>query len=167
MTGSHPRVDHLSAGPARPDGNDADLRYLAHAHAALGPVVAACSTALARGGSTGVRALARSTWVEQTYQLAAIAACLDGWRAPGGEEARGGPVDALAGLHGAALDRAFADQLRAHAHASIAAARSEMVAGASRGARQVAEHVIHAEDRRLAALERLHPADAPAHTPAR
>lgn len=161
MTGSHQAIDHLSAVPQRPDGNDADLLYLEQAHAALGPVVAACSTALAHGGSSGVRALARSTWVEQTHHLAAISACLGVWRAPGGEDAWVAPVDALAGLHGADLDRAFTAQLTAHAHASIASARTEMVAGASRAARQVAEHVIHSEDRRLAALERLLPVATP------
>ena len=57
-------------------------------------------------------------------------------------------------LHGATL-QVFADALTAHAHESIAAARAEMVAGASRDARAIAEHAIRAEYRQLAALDLL------------
>jgi uncharacterized protein (DUF305 family) len=160
MTGSQQTVDHLAAAPSRPDGNEADLLYLERAHAALGPVLTACSAAAAHGASSGLRALAQSTRAEQVRQLAAISACLGMWRSPGTEVRPLGTADALAGLRGAALHEAFVDHLTAHAHASIAAARAELVTGASSSARQVAERVIHAEDRRLAALARLHAPDA-------
>lgn len=154
MTESQQTVDPLSA-PARPDGNDADLLYLEQAHAALGPVLTACSAAVAHGASSGLRALARSTRAEQVRQLAAISACLGLWRSPGVEVLPLETTDALGGLRGAALHEAFVHHMRAHAHASIASARAELVVGASRSARQVAEGVIHAEDRRLAALASL------------
>ena len=155
MTGSQQTVDHLSAAPSRPDGNDADLLYLEQAHAALGPVLTACSAAVAHGASSGLRALAQSTRAEQVRQLAAISACLGVWRSSGAKVLPLVATDALAGLRGAALHEAFVDHLTAHAHASIASARTELVTGASRSARLVAERVIHAEDRRLAALGRL------------
>jgi len=156
MTGSHPTLDDSTdASAPRHDGNDVDLHYLQQARAALGPVLEGCRTVATRGGDDDVRALARSTWVEQSDRLAAVSACLREWGAAADTSPQPASADALAPLHGAALDRAFADQLTSHAHASIEAARVELVAGAGRAERQIAEDAIHAEDRRLGRLALL------------
>ena len=47
------------------------------------------------------------------------------------------------------------DRLTAHAHASLIRSRAELVAGASRSTRSLAEHAIHADNRQLAALQGL------------
>ena len=156
MTGSQHTLDDRSDTSApRHDGNDADLRYLQQSRAALVPVVEGCRTVATRGGDDDVRALARSTWVEQADRLSAVSACLRAWGTAADTRPHPSSIDALAPLHGAALDRAFADQLTSHAHASIDAARVELVAGAGRAERQIAEDAIHAEDRRLARLALL------------
>lgn len=161
MTGSHPTLDdHTDTSVPRHDGNDVDLHYLQQARAALGPVVEGCRTVATRGGDDDVRALARSTWVEQADRLAAVSARLREWGTAADTSPHPASADALAPLHGAALDRAFADQLTSHAHASIEAARVELVAGAGRAERQIAEDAIHAEDRRLAVLALLFPPPA-------
>ena len=156
MTGSHPTLDdRTDTSAARHDGNDVDLHYLQQSRAALGPVLEGCRTVATRGGNDDVRALARSTWVEQADRLAAVSARLREWGTAADTSPHPASADALAPLHGAALDRAFADQLTSHAHASIDAARVELVAGAGRVERQIAEDAIHAEDRRLARLALL------------
>lgn len=146
-------------GPARKvDCNDTDRRYVLEAAAALEPILAACATAAASAGPA-VRVLARRTLTEQTGQRAAIAAVLRDW----GLRPTARPVtagEAIAGLQGQALDRVFVERLTAHTHASTADARAEMIAGASRSARLLARHAIHADDRRLAALDVLHGAEA-------
>lgn len=145
---------HVGSGP-RPDGNAADLRYVQQACAALGPIMAACESAASRSERHDVRAVAGRAYVVQSHELRAISDVLRAWGRP--DLARRTPTEAeaLAGLAGLALDRTFVERLSAHAYASIAAARAELVTGASPAARVLAERAIHAEDRQLAALQRL------------
>jgi uncharacterized protein (DUF305 family) len=150
-----PRDDASTA--RRPDGNDVDLHYLEEARAALRPVMAISHAVSGRATGHDLRALARDALSAQTRQLAAISACLLAWDRPKTAGPRPAATEALPGLHGPTLDRVFADQLTAHAHASITAARAEMVAGASRSARAIAEDAIGAQYRQLAALDLLFP----------
>lgn len=141
----------------RRDGNAADVHYLEEAHAALGPIMAASRDIATSGRSHHVRALARLAFAEQADQLAAITAALAAW----------GQLDTCStstplpdpsrqqGSEGQDLD--FTDHLTAHAHASLASARAEMIAGASPTARSIAEQAIHAHDRRLVAISLLLP----------
>jgi uncharacterized protein (DUF305 family) len=145
-----------AAHPARVRGGNAtDVRYLEEAGAALAPIMALCESAAARSHSSDVRALARDALSVQGHQLSAISTVLRGWQRP--EPARSPLPDgqALVGLGGEALDRVFVERLDAHARASIAGARGEMVGGASRPARLVARNAIHSGDRQLAALLRI------------
>ncbi|CUR60400.1 hypothetical protein NOCA1210082 [metagenome] len=145
---------------ARPDGNDTDLRYLEQALTALAPIVAACGAA-ARSSRPDVRALARAARAEQTVRRSAISAVLHDWGRLATADRGVTEVEALEGLEGDALDRAFVERLVAGAQASIVGARAEMVSGASRSARLFARHAIHAGYRQLAALENLLPAAPP------
>lgn len=139
-------------GHARPEGNATDLRYLEYAVAALEPIMVICADA-ARSSSPRVRALARDALSVQTERFDAISALLRAW---GRSERTGPPVaETLVGLDGEALDRLFVDRLTAHARASILSSRAELIAGASRSTRHLAEHAIHAGDRQLAALRGL------------
>ena len=107
----------------------------------------------ARSSRPDVRALARDALSVQADRFAAMSAVLLGWGRP--EKASppiGGP-GALDGLDGEALDQMFVDRLTAHTHASLIRSRAEMVAGASRSTRSLAEDAIHADDRQLAALQ--------------
>jgi uncharacterized protein (DUF305 family) len=145
-----------AAEPTRArDGNATDLRYLEKAGAALAPIMAVCDAAATRGSSSDVRALARDALSAQGHQLTAISTVLRAWQRPALATAPAADVEALVGLHGEALDRAFVERLHAHARASIAGARGEMVRGVSRPARLVAENAIHSGDRQLAALLRI------------
>lgn len=145
---------HVDAEP-RPDGNATDLRYLEQSCAALVSIMAACGTAAARSERHDVRAVASRARAVQAQQLRATSDVLRAWGQP--DPTRHAPTegDALVGLVGQLLDRTFVERLSAHAYASIAAARAELVTGASPAARLLAEGAIHAEDRQLAALERL------------
>lgn len=139
---------------AEPEGNATDLLYLEDAVAALAPIMAVCASA-SRSSRPDVRALARDALSVQTDRFAAISAVLLGWGRP---EKASPPIagrETLDGLDGEALDRLFVDRLTAHTHASLIRSRAEMVAGASRSTRSLAEHAIHADDRQLAALRGL------------
>lgn len=136
-------------------GNAIDLRYLEDAGAALAPIMAVCESAAARSASRDVRALARDALTVQGDQLSAISTVLRAWQRPEPTRAPLADAHALVGLGGEALDRVFAERLDAYARASIAGARGEMVGGASRPARLVAEDAIHTGDRQLAALSRI------------
>lgn len=139
-------------GHAKPEGNATDLRYLEFAVAALEPIMAICADA-ARSSSPKVRALAREALSVQTERFDAISALLRDW---GRAERTSPPVaETLVGLDGEALDKLFVDRLSAHARASILSSRAELIAGASRSTRHLAEHAIHAGDRQLAALRGL------------
>jgi hypothetical protein len=158
---NHEPVDHAAA-ILRPDGNDVDVHYLEEARGALALVIAIIHAVSSRPAGHNVRALARDALSVQTRRLAAISACLLAWdrpEAPGrGQDSEPDPgATELPGFDGPTLDQVFANQLTAHAHASISAARAEMVAGASRGARSIARDAIRAEYRQLAALDVLFP----------
>lgn len=141
----------------RRDGNAADVHYLEEARAALGPIMAASRDIAASGRSYHVRALARLALAEQADQLAAITAALSAWgRLDAGSSSTPFP-DPMHEQHSRDQDRNFADHLTAHAHASLASARAEMIAGASPTARAIAEQAIHAHDRHLAAISLLFP----------
>lgn len=139
------------------DGNDVDVHYLEHTHAALGPIMAASNAAAVQGTDHHVRALARLAYAEQTDQLATISACLLAWGRPTAVEPHAPLAEAATRVQGPTRDHVFADQLTAHAHASLASARLELVAGVSHTARPIAEAAIHKQDRRLAALHLLFP----------
>ena len=139
---------------AKPEGNATDLLYLEDAVAALAPIMAVCAGA-ARSSRPDVRALARDALSVQTDRFGAISAVLLGWGRP---EKVSPPIagpKALDGLDGEALDQLFMDRLTAHTHASLIRSRAEMVAGASRSTRSLAEDAIHADDRELASLRAL------------
>lgn len=141
----------------RRDGNAADVHYLEEARAALGPIMAASRDIAASGRSHHVHALARLTLAEQADQLAAITAALSAWGQLDGRSTSTPFPDAIPELHSTDQDRDFADHLTAHAHASLASARAEMIAGASPTARSIAKEAIHAHYRRLAAISVLFP----------
>ena len=171
MSASHPTVNissttsapasETTSGPRRRGCNAADVHYLQGAREALGPIMAASMATATSGRSHHVRGLARLALAEQADQLAAITAALDTWGRLDALAVRTPPTDAAPGLHGTDQDRVFADQLSAHAHASLTSARDEMIAGVNRTARSIAEQAIHAHDRRLAALSLLYPPATP------
>ena len=151
-------VPDVAARPrlgVRPDGNAADQHYLEEAAGALGPIMAACEAGAARSPRPAVRILVREAKGVHAAQLSAIAEILHAQGRPGPSYVRAGEVADLARLAGAALDRALVERLTAHAHASIAAARTELVVGVSPSVRRLAERAIHADDRLIAALERI------------
>lgn len=140
-----------AVSPETHDGNRVDVHYLLHARAALVPMLAVSRVAAQQAASHHVRALARVALSEQVDALAAITACLAGW-GHDAELTSATDGDELAQLRGAELDRAFVGLLVRHAETSLTRARVEMVGGASRVARPIAEATIHEQDRRLAAL---------------
>lgn len=155
MTVANPAPARHLDTVTRPDGNATDVRYLEEASAALLPIMAACDAAASRSARRDVRALARGALSVQTQQLSAISEILRAWGRTDAIRPRTTGADALVGLHGGVLDRVFLERLTAHAHASTAHARAEMVAGASPSARPIAERSIHAQDRQLSALAPL------------
>lgn len=137
---------------ALPEGNPADLLYLEEAVAALSQIMAVCAGA-GRSARPDVRALARAALSVQADRFTAVSAVLHGWgRSDGPGRAAAAGVDALDGLDGEALDRAFVEGLTAYTHASTVRSRAELVAGASRATRHLAELAIHEDDRQLAGL---------------
>lgn len=155
MTAANPAPAHHRDNAARPDGNATDVRYLEETAATLLPIMAACDAAASRSARGDVRALARRALAVQTRQLAAISQVLRDWGRADAVRPRTTDADALVGLRGGVLDEALFERLTAHAHASTAMARAEMVGGASSSARLIAERAIHAQDRQLAALAPL------------
>ena len=140
---------------SRHDGNGVDLHYLEHARAALGPAIAASHSASTEAGDDDIRTLAREAHAQQTSQLMAISACLTRWGRPELAGPDPAAAEGLLGLPGPAFDRAFALQLTSYVHASMSAARNEMVGGASPGARGIAQESIRAQCRQLGTLELL------------
>jgi uncharacterized protein (DUF305 family) len=152
MTVLNPAPRDIASTGRRSGGNKVDLRYLEDARDALTSVMAITQAVSDRSAD---HILARDALTVQTRQLAAISACLRAWdqlETPGTRHVASEPLPAP---HGPTPDRVYADQLTAHAHASIAAARAEMVAGASPGARAIAQDAIRAQYRQLAALDLL------------
>lgn len=150
-----------ASGIRRRHGNAADVHYLEVARDALGPIMAASRAITTSGRTHHVRALARLALAEQADQLAAITAALTIW---GRLDILGAVTplpDDAPGFHSTDQDRVFADHLTAHAHASLASARAEMIAGANPAARSIAERAIHAHDRQMAALTLLFPPATP------
>jgi uncharacterized protein (DUF305 family) len=139
----------------RPDGNDTDIHYLEDTRAALAPIMRASSAAASRGSRPEVRDLARVALSVQADQLAAIGACLTAWGRPDVAARPTATSQSSPAHRGPLVDRVFVDQLSDHAHAALRAARTEMVSGASRAVRLIAEDAIHAQDRQLAALTTL------------
>ena len=140
-----------------PDGNAVDIRYLQEASAALLTIMAATDAAASRGTTNDVRVLARDALSVQTEQLETISSCLLAWGREDGTRPGTTRSEALTGLHGRQLDHAFGDRLAAHARDSIAAAQVEMVSGASRRVRPIAEKAIKAQHHQLASLGQLFP----------
>ncbi len=151
-----PRHDSTTTS-RRTGGNDADLHYLEEARAALRLVIPLSDAASGRAAGRDVRALAREALGVQSVRLEAISACLLEWDRPEVAAPQSAVAESLPGLHGAALDRAYADQLTAHVHTSMTAARAELVAGVSGGVRAIAEGALRAQSHQLAALDLLPP----------
>jgi hypothetical protein len=139
------------------DGNDADLRYLEGARAALTAVIAIIDAAASRTSRPDVRALARDALSVQTRRLAAVSSCLVVADRSGSPAPRAATTEVPAGLDGPRLEQVFVEVLTTHALASIVAASAEMVSGASHGARAIAEDATRAEYRQLAALDLVWP----------
>ena len=158
MTATNPAPVQDVRTRTRPDGNDADVRYLEEASAALLQIMAVCDAAAGRSARHEVRVMARHALAAQTHQLSDISDCLLAWGRPEATRPRTTDADALVGLQGRELDHVFAARLTAYAHASITSARVEMMVGASETARPIAERAIHEQDRQLAALDLLFPA---------
>lgn len=146
-------LDHPTAAPAaaRPDGNDVDAAYLEEAVAALASIMSASADAASRSDARDVRVLAGDALRVQTAQLTTISACLLARGRPHVRTPRRSPGTSPA-PHGVAGDRSFVAQLTAHTHASLTAARIEMISGSSHAVRPIAEMTIHDQDRQLAAL---------------
>lgn len=142
-----PRV--AAATSRRRGSNGADLRYLEEARSALEAIMPISDAARRSAASPQVRALASDALVVQTSQLEAIALGLLGWgrqvanpldaREPSEPEQEAGEV-------------VYAAALAAHAHASIASARAEMVSGLNPSTRAIAQDTIRAQSRQLSAL---------------
>lgn len=152
-----------TAGTIRQSGsNDADLRYLEEARSALRAIIPISDAARRSASSPDVRALASDALVVQTSQLEAIEVGLLRWDHPQVATdhplAAGGPSD----RDQKAGDPVFADVLAAHAHASIASARAEMVAGLNPRTRGIAQDAIRAQSRQLSALRPTRPTPSPA-----
>lgn len=139
-------------GVAGPEGNATDLRFLEGAVASLEPIVVACAAAAARSSRPEVRALALASLSVLTDRLSAVSALLDDWGRAPVLPPRSSAADVAGWPHAGALDGDFLERLTAWTHASTADARAEMIAGASRSARLLAEQAIHADDRQLAVL---------------
>jgi hypothetical protein len=154
MTVSKTPATDDAATTFRSDGNEVDFHYLEEARAALPRVIAIIRAASSRGAAHDVRGLAHEALPVQTRRLAAISDYLLAADRPETPCPRPSSSDGASALDGPTLE-VFADALTAHAHASIAAARTEMIAGASRDARAIAEDAIRAEYRQLAALDLL------------
>lgn len=137
---------------AGPEGNATDLRFLEGAVASLEPIVVACAAAAARSSQPEVRAVALASLSALTDRLSAVSALLDDWGRAPVPPPRPSAADAPEWPHAEPLDGDFLERLAAYTHASTADARAEMVTGASRSARLLAERAIHADDRQLAAL---------------
>ncbi len=146
----HDTATHRGTG-----GNGADLLYLEEARAALRRMIPLSSAASVGAVDHDVRALARETLVAQRGRLEEISVCLLAWGRPEVVHPQSAEAESLPGLHGTALDRAYADQLTAHVQSSMAAARAEMVAGVSGGARTIAEGALSTQNHQLAALDLL------------
>lgn len=163
MSSSEPPV----VGPAaRPAYNQADLRYLRGALLAVEQVVRASKIAAAGAADPRVRALARREGAAHAIRIHAITSLLLGWgRFEAGSDTAspalvtdtvdsGGDPRPLDGLE---IDRRFIETLTAHAVASLASARTELIEGFGGASRRLAEDTSRCSWRDLAALALLAP----------
>lgn len=133
--------------------NAVDVQYVQQAYAALHVALAASRAASTEGSCHAVRALAREATAQQTTELVAVTACMREWGMP----APLGPypdATTLRELEGTAFDRAFTDQLAAHAQASKAAARAQVDGGESKRVRDIARRSVQTQGLVLAAVAR-------------
>ena len=151
---------HDTTTPGGPAEIDADLHYLEEARAALRRMIPLSDAASGRAAGRTCARWRATHWscraAGSRRSRPASSPGPTGGRAPAVSRGR-----SLPGLHGTALDRAYADQLTAHVHTSMAAARAEMVAGVSGGARAIAEGALRAQSHQLAALDLLPPVAPP------
>lgn len=136
-----------------PRGNGVDLHYLQEARTSQREVIAFLQAASRRATRPAVRGLVRDALSEHTSRLEAISASLLPWNRPQKLGPSPAAPDRLPELPVLTLDRAVTERLTAHAHATIHAARSEMVAGSSERVRAIAQEAIRAGYRLLAALD--------------
>jgi uncharacterized protein (DUF305 family) len=153
----------------RADFNDADLRYLRNALAALKDAHSASAMATDLARDPRVRTLARRARTTQADDIRAITSMLPvptphkpGPDQGGTETPLSSPGIAALDLHphkGVELDRHFIEFLTAHAEASLATARTEMVEGFGETCRRHAQNASCESRRQLAALSLLAPAN--------
>ena len=147
--------------PDRGAFNDADLRYLRGALLALRIAHRASHVAAARACDPRVRALARRVRVTHGDGIRAITSMLLVWdRHEGGPDrarvvAASLPAGDLGSVDRVEIDRRFVDLLIAHAEASLASARTELIEGFGGSSRRLAEDASRANWRELAALSLL------------
>lgn len=149
MTPSEPAAP--SAAP-RPEGNDTDDAYVQDAVAALLSIMPASRAAARDSDRRDVRALAINALSVQSAQWDTLSACLRDLGQPLSSTPHTPPGRVAPEAYGPEFDRTFVAQLTAHAHAAIAAARIELIAGSHHAVRSIAETAIHDQDRQLAAL---------------
>jgi uncharacterized protein (DUF305 family) len=158
--------DVVTAPPARRVAfNDADLRYLRGALLALRDAHSASDVAAVSAADPRVRTLARRAHATQADDISAIRSILLGWGRHEGSPDKAGaetPVSLpatvagdLRSLEGLEIDRRFIEILTAHAEASLASARTEMIEGFGGASRRLAEDTSRASWRELAAISFL------------
>jgi uncharacterized protein (DUF305 family) len=148
----------------RSDFNDADLRYLRRALPALREAHKASDMATAFARDPRVRTLARRARARQAHDIRAVTSMLLGSAPHKGSPDQAGaatpgssPSRDLGSLAGLGLDRRFIEVLTAHAEASLASARTEMIEGFDEACRRHAEDATRASQRQLAVLSLLAP----------
>ena len=164
--------------PGPRQANDADRRYVEQVLPRIRAATAMSGLA-ARSTDPGIRRMARLSASTERARERTVVALVSSWRRqdPGTDDAgptlpaspaaaAEAPEDAdakAAGAVGRDRDRRFLEQLRAHAMASMASARREMVEGLDRQSRTIAQESIRAHSRDLAAIDAFTfaPVDAP------
>ena len=164
--------------PRARQANDADRRYVEQVLPRIRAVTAMSGLAV-RSTDPGIRRMARLSTSTERARERTVVALVSSWRRPDRVEEAAGPTpsvsspdaveslaDAVAtepGAVGRDRDRRFLEQLRAHAVASMASARREMVEGLDRQSRTIAQESIRTHSRELAAIDAFTfaPVDAP------
>jgi uncharacterized protein (DUF305 family) len=169
-------VSPRAPGPRQ--ANDADRRYVEQVLPRIRAATAMSGLAV-RSSDPGIRRMARLSTSTERARERSVVALVSSWRRPDPVQEDPGPTpsvsapDAVESLADAAAtepgavgrdrDRRFLEQLRAHAVASMASARREMVEGLDRQSRTVAQESIRTHSRELAAIDAFTfaPVDAP------
>lgn len=154
--------------PGPRQANDADRRYLEQVLPRI-RAATAMSVLAVRSADPGIRRMARLCASTERAREHTVVALVSSWRRPDPGTSNAGPTppaspagaadapeyaDATAsGAVGRDRDRRFLEQLRAHAVASMASARREMVEGLDRQSRTIAQESIRAHSRELAAID--------------